>query len=388
MKLCMLLFLLQIVSALARVDEGRDSSFLIPTQQTPHDSTQRRELYHGRRNTRRWRRLHSPSAMVSVNPTKIFSLLMDSGLFIPEDVKSDVAVLRRVCSADKAKLNLLDKKLVLHNLCIGVRRHKPALRIGLAVVHWDSYQKPSLDVKVEDVDVFVAFSNLLLTRSNWNELKEAGFPPKLKTRRRRHRDSFIRFRDVDLSGNITVRISSRPLDREMDVVVMEMDRINDLGLLIRRLSRRRYLLSRRRGCTPEELATLLRKHFDEKINRFVSRAASDITKDPGKAFRTASRHAQTSSDIDIKCASAAGQTTWMDGHEALVTRTRGAVERIDKGRKQPLMRNWQRRFHRVTALIAKKTGLDNNEPKVREEENFVARQVADTESPEILFTDW
>jgi hypothetical protein len=330
---------------------------------------------------------------MSVDPKKIFSLLVDSGLLIPEEARSDIALLRRVCSADKAELNLVDKCLVLHNFRIGVHRHKPALRVDLLALHWDSYKKPSLDVEVRDVHISVEFTNILLTRNNWSELNDAGFPPTLTTGRRgRHQEAFVRFHDIDLSGNVTVRLTSRPLDREIGVISMNMDQLNDLGLTIRQLSESNFHRSRRRGCTPEELEILLQTYFARKVKRFLQTAADEIKTDPGKAIKTARRHARTAGGSAMRYAEAAGRKTGEDIHRTVVTRKRGAVDRIDKARKESITRTtkWTQKFHRVKAWAEKAVRFDNEStipeeaPKVFGAQDAVTTDDADA----IIFSDW
>ena len=115
------------------------------------------------------------SSMLDVDPSKIISLMIKhGGLFLPESSKKDLDGLAQVCRVESVKLNILERKLELKNLIVALPEGKgkndtreEALRIGRAVLRWDSYLKPCLEIEVEDVTIVVEFFNVLLTQNNW-----------------------------------------------------------------------------------------------------------------------------------------------------------------------------------------------------------------------------
>lgn len=75
----------------------------------------------------------------------------------------------KVCHVDHVEWNPVQKRLVFNNFTVtapgmdGV----DSLRVGRVSVSWESYTSPCLDIEVDDVDVLLEFSNLLLTKNNW-----------------------------------------------------------------------------------------------------------------------------------------------------------------------------------------------------------------------------
>ena len=68
---------------------------------------------------------------------------------------------------DEAKLNLIDRELIIRNFTVGLPGQGDSLRVGRVDVRWDSYTKPCVDIEVDNVSVLVEFTNLALTRNNW-----------------------------------------------------------------------------------------------------------------------------------------------------------------------------------------------------------------------------
>ena len=106
------------------------------------------------------------SSFVTVDPSSILSLLVKSASFFLDPKLQQLACLLH---ANETKLSVVDRELLIENLTVSIPNQPqyPALRIGRIHVAWDSYTRPCLDVQVEDVDIVVEFTNLLLTRNNW-----------------------------------------------------------------------------------------------------------------------------------------------------------------------------------------------------------------------------
>jgi hypothetical protein len=107
-------------------------------------------------------------SMLEVDPTKIISIMMKhGGLLIPESSMGELKVLAKVCNAEKARLNVMERELELTNFVVRLPGEEPALRIGRVYLRWDSYLTPCVDVEVDDVFLLIEFLTVLLTETNW-----------------------------------------------------------------------------------------------------------------------------------------------------------------------------------------------------------------------------
>lgn len=107
--------------------------------------------------------------MLTVDPSQIVSTMMrHGGLLVSKSIDKDLKLLSKFCHAEKTDLNVVEKRLVIHNFTIqSGKKNEEALRIGRIALTWDSYRHPCVEVEVEDVFVLVDFFNILLTRNNW-----------------------------------------------------------------------------------------------------------------------------------------------------------------------------------------------------------------------------
>lgn len=253
------------------------------------------------------------TSMWTVDPTMILSILVSRGaLLIPESVQEEIYGLQKIIRVEQAKLNVVEKQVILYNLTVALEGHEDAIRIGRVFVHWDSYSKPCLDVEVDDVHLLVDFTNLMLTRNNWNELRPilipGSFQPvadrfrprkiaahfllsKKQRRQQSASDTFIRFSSIDLNGKAAVRLSSRPLDKEIGSFGIDMGLTMDsINAKIRELSDSNKIgTDGRRGCTAYQLADLLQYHFSQQIRAFLKSHLQDLKADPRSAIRKADR---------------------------------------------------------------------------------------------------
>ena len=81
--------------------------------------------------------------------------------------------------------------------------------MGRLFLRWDSYRRPCIEIVVEDVDVLVDFVNLILSKTNWNELKEEyDFPPRmLLEESEMPANSFARISGLYLLGSVDKSLS-------------------------------------------------------------------------------------------------------------------------------------------------------------------------------------
>jgi hypothetical protein len=106
--------------------------------------------------------------MLTVDPSKIVALMVKhGGLLIPESSKKDLTVFAKVCHAQEVKLNVVEKRLVVHNFTVHLPDQQEALRIGRVALHWDSYLRPCVEIEVDDVYIMVEFFNVLFSKNNW-----------------------------------------------------------------------------------------------------------------------------------------------------------------------------------------------------------------------------
>lgn len=117
---------------------------------------------------------------------------------------------------------------------------------------------------------------LLLLYKTRNELEDAGFPPMMEE----YYDSsapsstFVRIGSIDLSGNVTSEVRSRPLDRVIANLTFGMDAFEGLNEEIRNISEANL---GRRGCTTDEVYDILRSYFAEKLRKFLVDTARDVS---------------------------------------------------------------------------------------------------------------
>ena len=107
------------------------------------------------------------SSYATVDPSTILSILVQKAGFLLMDAK--LRSLADLMHCEEAKLNVINRELLVRNFTVSnpADQQQPSLRIGRIYVKWDSYSQPCLELEVEDVDVLVEFTNLILTRKNW-----------------------------------------------------------------------------------------------------------------------------------------------------------------------------------------------------------------------------
>ena len=247
--------------------------------------------------------------MLTVDPAKILSHLVHrGGLVLPKDATKQIDIARKCLNVQQAELNVLSKDLVLYNFTIGLDPTLPALRVARAQVHWDSYLRPTLEVLVQDVEVLVEFTNLLLTENNWNEIQATGFPPSILLDRatgstgkqstvKSDDAAFVRFHTIELKGACTVRITSRPLSNKLiGTMTLDLKELRGLSREIQALSDDNLQRTGRAGCSPEQLSRTIQQFFDQKVRQFVKARVEELARDPKAAFRQAEDLVSRASD--------------------------------------------------------------------------------------------
>lgn len=228
----------------------------------------------------------SSSSLLAVDPRGFLRVLTKhGGPLLPRPVEHDLGVLSRVCDCDSSVVDVVRRELVLRNLTVSTtttttrdQEEDAALRVGRVRVTWGSYSRPRIAVELEDVDVSVVFANLLLTRTNWHELANVGFPPTMymtsPSSSSSNDDSFLRVSDVDLRGTVRLFVRSRPLggrsillDGHDESVLLRLD--EDLSGLVETV-RAAVAASAEGGLTTRELADVLSRFVTERVRESIA----------------------------------------------------------------------------------------------------------------------
>jgi hypothetical protein len=219
------------------------------------------------------------ASLFTVDPSAILSTLAKAGgVFIPKSSQKDIEILRDCLHCERAEINVIEKTMILYNFTIGLKGEPAALRVGRTYVHFDSYIAPTIYVEVDDVDLLVEFHNMILTKSNWQDLKGRGFPPEI---------AVTMTGSVDLSGSAGVRLVSRTLDKEIGHFEVDMDAFDDFTAVMMEASEKNFQDTGRRGLPSTELATLLQTYFTKKIRSFLLDRVDDLKIDPKELLQGA-----------------------------------------------------------------------------------------------------
>lgn len=206
-----------------------------------------------------------------------------SGVILPESIERDLKIFARTCKCDEIGLDLINRELEVSNFTVSSpsekRKNEPALRVGRICVRWDSYIKPCLEIEVDDVDVIIEFLNLFLTRNNWNELKDEGFPPSFYSETKDVKSkSFLTIGSIDLSGKFVIRIHSRTLGKQLiNDIEFDLNNLDDLNEKIKNEAQQVVKINGRRGCTTDELYDVIRVYFNNLLQNALKRVAADLT---------------------------------------------------------------------------------------------------------------
>ena len=109
------------------------------------------------------------SSMLDVDPSKIISLMVKhGGLLLPKHIEEDLKIFSQLCHARNAKLNVVQKKLVVEDFSIQTPgESNKALAVRRLFLTWESYRRPVLELELDDVAITIEFLNVLLTKTNW-----------------------------------------------------------------------------------------------------------------------------------------------------------------------------------------------------------------------------
>mmetsp|Transcript_42572 Transcript_42572/g.43138 ORF Transcript_42572/g.43138 Transcript_42572/m.43138 type:complete len:387 (-) Transcript_42572:329-1489(-) len=265
-------------------------------------------------------------SLFSVDPQNIIRLVCrHGGVVLPESIKKDLDVIASVCQCAETSLDLINKELVVKGFQVAMPMKKKAnggktaLRVGRINLTWDSYLKPCIDIEVEDVDILIEFVNLILSKNNWSELSDIGFPPQLYDEDETvdsssEASTFVRIGGIGVKGQIRIKLRSRPLDKDLcDDIVFDFDNLKTLSNQISAASKAAQKETGRRGCTTEELYNIIQSYFNRQIHQKIKSSAVDIAmgvykpESGGKTIRDAKKLFSIGRDVAMKYANDIGQ---------------------------------------------------------------------------------
>lgn len=116
-------------------------------------------------------------------------------------------------------------------------------------------------------------------------MKESGFPPSFHADEEQavptnggttEQESFVRISSIDFSGNITFILRSRPLKKDIAVLQLDLDTLDELDRAIRSRSEENLINTGRRGCTTDEIYKILKQFFGRKVKDLAYANVEDI----------------------------------------------------------------------------------------------------------------
>jgi len=226
----------------------------------------------------------------------LYAMIKHGGLVIPSSMEKDLNILYHACKCDMSSLDVINRELEVKNFSVALPTKRediavpPALRIGRLFLKWDSYRAPCIEIVVEDVDIMVEFVNLLLTKNNWDELKEIGFPPSLGVPMTEtsmecpSESTFVRIGGLYLLGNVTLSTRSRPMNKPIvPDLIFEFSTLDDLMDAINTKAGESIIevdywskQTRKSGCTTDEMYEILGKWVNKRLMQMLSDVAIDL----------------------------------------------------------------------------------------------------------------
>lgn len=208
-----------------------------------------------------------------------------NGWILSKSVEQDIQIILSVSNADVIYFNWFNREIEVFNFTL----HNPnstnttLLRMGYFHVTWNSYLWPSFQIQVQNLDILLEFTNIFLTDTNWNELNESGFPPKIlwsnhpkddEMGESKKSDSSVRIGSLDLTGNVTLQIRSRPLEKDIvPILVLDFGMLGDWNQRITQMASNKQ---NNNGCTTDEILSLMVEFVQEKVDHLLQDVAVDL----------------------------------------------------------------------------------------------------------------
>ncbi len=137
--------------------------------------------------------------------------------------------------------------------------------------------------------------------------------------------TFVRIGSIQLSGNVTSDIKSRPLDRTIANMTFGMNAFDNLSKEILDVSEANLAATGRRGCTTDQVYDILRAYFMKKLRKFLKDTAYDVsagslTEDGSTTVREAKKLFASASNAIKSYADDASKKTGDSIQESLASR--------------------------------------------------------------------
>lgn len=137
--------------------------------------------------------------------------------------------------------------------------------------------------------------------------------------------TFVRIGSIQLSGNVTSEVRSRPLDRAIANISFGMHAFDKLSKEILQVSEANVAATGRRGCTTDEMYDILRAYFMKKLRKFLEETAYDVStgslsEDGSTTVREAKKLFASASNVIKSYADDASKKTGDNIQELLASR--------------------------------------------------------------------
>ncbi len=127
-----------------------------------------------------------------------------------------------------------------------------------------------------------------------NELQDVGFPPKFyynslesgEGTSYSHSDKkssssslspYVTIGSIDFSGKMVIKVRSRVLDKELiKDVELDLDYLDSINERIRDAAEKSKSLTNRRGCTTDELYSIIQKYFNELLRKVLRSTTANL----------------------------------------------------------------------------------------------------------------
>ena len=120
-------------------------------------------------------------------------------------------------------------------------------------------------------------------------MNESGFPPEIlwsnhsedeETVELKSSDSLVRIGSLDLTGNVTIQIRSRPLEKDIvPTLVLDFGMLDDWNRRIIQMASQKKQTNHRYyddGCTTDEILSLMVEFVQEKVDHLLQDVAVDL----------------------------------------------------------------------------------------------------------------
>ena len=151
-------------------------------------------------------------------------------------------------------------------------------------------------------------------------MKKMGFPPQFpekdpstvppQQQKNDSTSSFVRVGKIDLSGDFSVILLSKPMKKDLGTFKFSLDTFDELDSEISLLSKKNLVENGRKGCTTDELYALIQRFFGRKLRGLLLEVAQDLSNEEGsKTTESVNKIVRSARGSVLKYANDAGAWT-------------------------------------------------------------------------------